>query len=141
MRTEYILFVQHTTSILAKLSTWCFEHSGDVSCSLPVNPSHTDEFWEGRNTCMWIYIHNIYIMYIYIYIDIDIDIYSSLCCTWSNNGQFRSKETFLLLIYSNKFLVVFFWKPYKNDKNQTNNWFLKKYLPHSLFSESGLISW
>ena len=28
MRTEYILFVQHTTSILAKLSTWCFEHSG-----------------------------------------------------------------------------------------------------------------
>ena len=141
MRTEYFLFVQHTTSILAKLSTWCFEHSGDVSCSLPVNPSHTDEFWEGWNTCMWIYIHNIYIMYIYIDIDIYIYIYSSLCCTWSNNGQFRSKETFLLLIYSNKFLVVFFWKPYKNDKNQTNNWFLKKYLPHSLFSESRLISW
>ena len=27
MRTEYFLFVHHTTSILAKLSTWCFEHS------------------------------------------------------------------------------------------------------------------
>ena len=43
------------TSILAKLSTWCFEHSADISCSLLVNPSHTDESWEGRNTCMWIY--------------------------------------------------------------------------------------
>ena len=61
IRTEYFLFVHHTTSILAKLSTWCFEHSGDISCSLLVNPSHTDESWEGRNTCLWIY------MYIYIY--------------------------------------------------------------------------
>ena len=49
------LFVHHTTSILAKLSTWCFEHSGDISCSLLVNPSQTDESWEGRNTCLWIY--------------------------------------------------------------------------------------
>ena len=32
-----------------------FEHSGDISCSLLVNPSHTNESWEGRNTCMWIY--------------------------------------------------------------------------------------
>ena len=43
MRTKCFLFVHHTTSILAKLSTWCFEHSGDISCSLLVNPSHTDE--------------------------------------------------------------------------------------------------
>ena len=64
MRTEYFLFVHHTTSILAKISTWCFEHSGDISCSLLVNPSHTDESWEGRNTCLWIYIY----IYIYIYI-------------------------------------------------------------------------
>ena len=56
MRTEYFLFVHHTGSILAKLSTWCFEQSGDISCSLLVNPSHTDESWEGRNTCLWIYI-------------------------------------------------------------------------------------
>ena len=28
-----------------------------ISCSLLVNPSHTDESWEGRNTCMYIYIH------------------------------------------------------------------------------------
>ena len=55
MRTEYFFFVHHTTSILAKLITWCFEHSGDISCSLLVNPSHTDESWEGRNTCLWIY--------------------------------------------------------------------------------------
>ena len=64
MRTEYFLFVNHTTSILAKISTWCFEHSGDISCSLLVNPSHTDESWEGRNTCLWTYIY----IYIYIYI-------------------------------------------------------------------------
>ena len=31
------------------------EHSGDISCSLLVNQSHTDESWEGRKTCMWIY--------------------------------------------------------------------------------------
>ena len=58
MRTEYFLFVHCTTSIWAKLRTWCFEHSGDIS-SLLVNPSHTDEPWEGRNTCLRIYI-NIY---------------------------------------------------------------------------------
>ena len=46
--TEYFLFVYHTTSILAKLSTWCFEHSGDISCSLLVNPSHTDESWNDE---------------------------------------------------------------------------------------------
>ena len=68
MRAKYFLFVHHTTSIFAKLSTWCFEHSGDISCSLLVNPSHTDEYWEGRNTCMWIYI------YIYIFI-----IYKNVC--------------------------------------------------------------
>ena len=32
---------------MAKPSTWCFEHSGDISFSLVVNPSHTDESWEG----------------------------------------------------------------------------------------------
>ena len=54
MRREHFLFVHHTTSILAKLSTWRFEHSGDTNCSLLVNPSHTDESWEGRNTGLWI---------------------------------------------------------------------------------------
>ena len=52
MRTECVLFVHHTTSILSKLSIWCFEHSGDISCSLFANPSHTHESWEGRNTCL-----------------------------------------------------------------------------------------
>ena len=37
------------------MSTWCFEHSGDISCSLLVNLSHTDESWEGRNTCIYKY--------------------------------------------------------------------------------------
>ena len=55
MRTEYFLFVHHTTSILAKLSTWSIEHAGDISCSLLVNPSHIDGSWEGRNTRLWIY--------------------------------------------------------------------------------------
>ena len=53
MRTEYFLFVHHTTSILAKLSTWCFEHSGGISCSLLVNLNHTDESWKGRNRKGW----------------------------------------------------------------------------------------
>ena len=50
MRAEYFLFVHHTTSISAKLSTWCFEHFGDISCSLLFNPSHTlmSPGWEGR---------------------------------------------------------------------------------------------
>ena len=58
---QYIFFCLFTKSILAKLSTWCFEHSGDISCSLLVNPSHTDESWAGQNRCMWINI------YLYMY--------------------------------------------------------------------------
>ena len=37
-----------------------FEHSGDISCSLLINPSHTEESWEGRNMCLWIYTLWIY---------------------------------------------------------------------------------
>ena len=73
MRKEYFLFVYHTTSILAKLSTRCFEQSGDISCSLIVDPSHTDEFWEGWNTCLWIYIYIYIYIHIYIYIYIHVD--------------------------------------------------------------------
>ena len=63
IHSEFIhwdLFVHLITSILVKLSTWCFEHSGDISCSVLVNPNHTDESWEGRNTCLWIYTLWIY---------------------------------------------------------------------------------
>ena len=56
LMTTYFLFVHHTTCALAKLSTWCFEHSGDIGCSLVENPSHADESWEGRNT--W-YIYDV----------------------------------------------------------------------------------
>ena len=55
VRTEYFLFVHRATSILARLSTWCLEHSGNLSCSLLVNLIHTDESWEGRNTYLCIY--------------------------------------------------------------------------------------
>ena len=58
---EQNIFCLFTTSILAKLSTWFFEHSGNISNSLLVNPSHIDDSWEGRSTCLWIYI------YIHIY--------------------------------------------------------------------------
>ena len=51
--TLYI-YIYIYNCFLAKLSTWCFEYSGDISCSLLVNLSHTDESWEGRNTCPWI---------------------------------------------------------------------------------------
>ena len=54
MKTEYFLSVHHTTSILAKPSTWCFEYSADISCSLLINTSQTDESWEGQNTCLYI---------------------------------------------------------------------------------------
>ena len=52
MRTEYFLFVHHTTSILAKFRIWGFDHSGDITCSLLVNVRHTDASWEKRNTCL-----------------------------------------------------------------------------------------
>ena len=61
MRTEYFSFVHDTTSILAKLSAWCFEHSGDISYSLLVKRSHTDESFEEWNTCLWIYALNLFI--------------------------------------------------------------------------------
>ena len=54
----YIYMCIYIYIYIAKLSTWCFEHSGDISFSLLVNPSHTDESWEGRNTCMWIATDN-----------------------------------------------------------------------------------
>ena len=51
---EQNIFCSYTTSILAKLSTWCFEHSGNINCSLLINLSHTDESWARWNMCMWI---------------------------------------------------------------------------------------
>ena len=79
MRTEYFFFVHHTTIILEKLSTWCFEHSGNISCSLLINPSHTDEPCERRNTCLWIYIYIYIYIYVYIYIYMYIFIYICMC--------------------------------------------------------------
>ena len=64
MRTEYFLFVHHTTNIFAKLSTWCFEHSGDIICSLLINSSHTDESCKGQNTCLRLLTFIIFVCYI-----------------------------------------------------------------------------
>ena len=61
IRREYFLLVQHTTSSLVKLSTWCFEHYHGISCSLLINPNHIDDSWEGRNTSLWIYALNFFI--------------------------------------------------------------------------------
>ena len=61
MRIEYFLFLHHATSILATFRTWRFKDSGDISCCLVVSPSHTDESWERRNTCLWIYALNLFI--------------------------------------------------------------------------------
>ena len=61
MRTEYFLFVHHARNILATLSTSWFEHTGDINCSLRISSSDTDESWEGRITCLWIYILNVFI--------------------------------------------------------------------------------
>ena len=60
-RTECFLFVRHTTSILARLSTWCFEQLGDINFSLRISSSHTHESWEGGNTCLCIYALNLFI--------------------------------------------------------------------------------
>ena len=63
MGPEYFLFVDHTTSILTKLGTWCFGNSGDISCSLFINQAHIDESWEGRNLCLRIYALDLFIEY------------------------------------------------------------------------------
>ena len=65
----YIYMYICYTSILAKLSTWSFEHSGDISCSFLVNPSHTESPGKDETrVCGHIYLYiYIYICIMYIY--------------------------------------------------------------------------
>ena len=115
MRTEYFLFIHHTTSILTKLSTWCYEHSGDISCSLLVNPSHADESWEGRNTCLWIYIHIIFVYIhayihllvtdIYIYVYNIYYIYYTYICLYIYLSDILIPNLFWRLIYDVSFIT------------------------------------
>ena len=78
-----VFFCLFTTSILAKLSTSRFEHSGDISCSLLVtratlmSPRQNETRVSGYIYILYIYdIYNIYndkymiyiMIYIYIYI-------------------------------------------------------------------------
>ena len=71
MRAKYFLFVHHTASISAKLSTWCFvEHPGDIRSvvlySLTRATLMSSEKDETR-VCGYIYKIYIYICYINIY--------------------------------------------------------------------------
>ena len=113
----YIMFVHHTTSIFAKLRIWCFEHSGDISCSLLVNPNHTDESWEGRDTCLWIYVYIYIYLYIYIYCHICVAILLfSILTSATMQGQnclppycFQEiKRNFAEDIFFKQFLIL--WK-------------------------------
>ena len=47
------IYVYIRVYTLAKLSTWFFEHFGDISSSLLVNSSHNNDSWEGRDTYLW----------------------------------------------------------------------------------------
>ena len=59
MRTNFMLVC--LPQAIWQSSAPCLEHSCDISCSLFVHLSCTDESWEGENTRLHIYI------YIYIY--------------------------------------------------------------------------
>ena len=63
MRTNF-MFVCSPQAIWQS-SAPCLEHSGDISCSLLVDPSRTGESWKGPSTCLRIYIY-IYIYNVYI---------------------------------------------------------------------------
>ena len=63
MRKQNFMSNHHTRSISATLSTWRFEHYHEISFSQLVNPSHTNESWQGRNTCLWIYAMTLFIEY------------------------------------------------------------------------------
>ena len=68
MRTGCFSFVHHTTSILAKLSSWCSEHS--VTSVVLYSSTRASLMSPGKDET---YIYNIYIyIYIYIYIKLKI---------------------------------------------------------------------
>ena len=104
IRTEYFLFVHHATSILAKFINWCFEHFGDISCSLLVNPSHWWVLGRTKHVSAYIYIHIHTYIYIYIYICIYLSFiiisFSSLNCL---SDTVQSIKTFLKINHISKF--------------------------------------
>ena len=76
MRTEYFFFVHHTTIILGKLSNWCFEHSGNISCSLLINRATLmSPANDETHVCGYIYIY----IYIFIYICMCVCVYVCVC--------------------------------------------------------------
>ena len=59
---EKIIICFFTIRIVAMLRTRYFGQSSDISCSLLVNLSHTDESGAGPNTCLWIFTLWIYLL-------------------------------------------------------------------------------
>ena len=60
--TYIYIYTYKDIYIYTYIHTYTYMHThthihSKSSCSLLVNPSHTGESWEGRNTCMWISIY------------------------------------------------------------------------------------
>ena len=64
----YFIYIFITTYIYIHMypiwlsSAPCLEHSGDINYSLLVDPSCTDESWEGWNLCLRICMPKIYLL-------------------------------------------------------------------------------
>ena len=111
MRTEYFLFVYHTTSSLAKLSTWCFEHSGDISCSLIVNPSHID--WVlGRTKHVFV---DIYALNLFIELSVEHWWEQNIFCSFKRIKAFCKAQHLMLRalwwhqLFSNRWPKPHWW--------------------------------
>ena len=93
------IYVHIYNIFLGKLSTWCFEHSGDISCSLLVNPSHNDESWEGRNTCLWIYYKYVHV-HKYVYACVFVCIYMGIIFVCIYLGTVSKNKHVQLFVFS-----------------------------------------
>ena len=60
MRSEYFFFVDTRQEFWQSSAPRVFSALvTSISCSLLVNPDSNDSSWEGRNTCLWIYLLNL----------------------------------------------------------------------------------
>ena len=125
------MFVHHTTSILAGLSTWCLEHSGGIGCSLLVSPSRADGSWGGGGrvsvnmymcvcvTCLWICICACVHMCVYVCVCVCGCVCGYMCvcvyvCVWCASCILYLWSLFYLLVMGNpggmnRFALIFAW--------------------------------